>query len=115
VLHRRTLDLGGTPPVLVVTDEVLAAGDHGVEIRFHVADDAHVKMIGERTAEIAVPGGMARLVFDDALSVGRLEGRVDPIEGWVSRGYHRRAASTTLVGRARTSGPRRFVCRVEVH
>jgi hypothetical protein len=115
VRHRRTLDLGGTPPALTVTDEIQAEADHEVAIRFHAADGAEVVPTGGKSFEIRVDGGVARLTLDDVLEVDVLSGSLDPIGGWVSRGYHRRSPSTTIVGRARTRGPLTLVCRVAVH
>ena len=59
--------------------------------------------------------GTARLTLDDALDVEVLRGSQCPIGGWVSRGYHRRAPATTLVGRTRSRGPRTLVCSLALH
>lgn len=115
VIHRRTLELAGTPPVLTITDLILAEGGHDVALSFHAAETAEVTARGPRSFEIRVQGGVARLTFDEALTVQALRGSEEPMGGWVSRGYHRRSPSTTLIGRARTQGPRTFVCRVELH
>jgi hypothetical protein len=115
VLHRRTLRLGGTPPVLVVTDEIVAQGSHDVAICFQVAETAEVAPLGERSFDIRLKGGRARLTLDEALTVEAVRGKVDPPAGWVSRGYHRRSPSTTLVARARSQGAMTFVCRVDLH
>jgi Heparinase II/III-like protein/Heparinase II/III N-terminus len=113
-LHRRTLELGGSLPVLVVTDEILAQAPHDVAIHFHVAETAEVTPAGERSFDIRVEGGVARLTFDEALRVELLRGSLDPLAGWVSRGYHRRSPSTTLLARTRTRGPLTLVCRIEL-
>jgi hypothetical protein len=115
VIHRRTLELARTPPVLTITDLILAQGGHDVASFFHAAETADVTRSGPRCFEIRVEGGMARLAFDEAFAVEPLRGSEEPMGGWVSRGYHRRSPSTTLVGRARTRGIHTFVCRVELH
>jgi hypothetical protein len=38
-------------------------------------------------------------------------GSEDPICGWISRGYHQKEASTTLVGRCISKGNTCIVCR----
>jgi hypothetical protein len=114
VLHRRTLDLAGTPPVLTVTDEIRAEGDHDVAICFHAPEGAEVVPAGGRSFGIRLPGGVVRLTLDDALRVDVLSGSADPIGGWMSRGYHRRSPCTTLIGRVRSRGPIALVCRVEI-
>ena len=113
-VHRRTLDLGGTPPTLVIIDEVLAPAPHDVSFFFHAAETADVAPLGERCFDIRVGRGVARLTLDDSLQVELLQGSTDPIGGWVSRGYHRRSPSTTLVGRIRSKGDLTCVCRVEL-
>jgi uncharacterized heparinase superfamily protein len=115
VLHRRTLELGGAPPVLTVTDRIEAKGEHEVAIAFHVADAAEVVRLGGHSLEIRLEGGVARLTLDEVLRVEVLSGSVDPIGGWMSRGYHRRSPCTTVIGRVRSLGPLTLVCRVELH
>ena len=41
-----------------------------------------------------------------------LRGSEEPIGGWVSRGYHRKAPSTTLFARGHCEGTSAFVSRV---
>jgi uncharacterized heparinase superfamily protein len=115
VTHRRTLALAGSPPVLTITDEVLASGEHEVAVFFHASEAAKTDAAGPRSFEIRVEGGVARLTLDERLEVEQLRGSLHPLGGWVSRGYHRRAPSTTFVGRARSHGSQVFVCRVELH
>ena len=114
VTHRRTLELGGVPPVLTITDRIAAEDLHEVALAFHAAETADVEQVGPRCFEIRVEGGTVRLTLDAALSVERLQGSEPPRGGWVSRGYHRRLPATTLVGRARSRGPQTLVCRLEV-
>jgi hypothetical protein len=115
VVHRRTLALGGTPPALVVTDEVLARVPHDVAVFFHAAETAGVTRIGEHCFDIRLRSGTARLTLDPRLRVELLRGSTNPLGGWVSRGYHRRSPSTTVVGRIRGEGDLTSTCRVEIH
>lgn len=115
VTHRRTLELTGDPPVLTVTDEILARGEHELAVCFHAAETVDVTGRGPREFTLGFGAGTARLSFDDALDVEVLRGSERPIGGWVSRGYHRRAPATTLVGRTRSRGPRTSVCRLKLH
>jgi hypothetical protein len=115
VVHRRTLHLGGVPSILTVTDEIVAAASHDVAVHLHVAETADVVAVDQRGFEIRVDAGVARLTLDGALRVEVVRASTDPPGGWVSRGYHRRSPSTTLVGRARSRGTLEVVCRVELH
>jgi hypothetical protein len=58
--------------------------------------------------------GVVVLDMDTRLTVDTLTGSESPIAGWVSRGYHVKAPSTTLVGRAECIANTALVCRLEV-
>lgn len=113
-VHRRTLTLDAGERTLTIHDEILARGRHDVALYFHVAEDAEVRPIGENRFEIAVGPGTVTLALDPQLSVDLLRGSEGPIAGWVSRGYHQKAASTTLVGRCESSGNLGLTCRVTI-
>jgi len=112
--HRRTLELAGRPPLLTVTDEVVAREEHEVVVRFHAAETVEVIACRPNEFLLRFVAGSARLHFDDGLAVSVLRGSEDPVGGWTSRGYHRRAPASTLAGRAFVRGPRAFVCRIEL-
>jgi uncharacterized heparinase superfamily protein len=112
VRHRRILELGGSPPILTITDEIVAKGAHDVEVAFHLAETADGVPCGPKCYEIRTSKGAARLTFDVELGVEVLRATEPPTGGWVSRGYHRRAPSTTLVGRIRSQGSLSLVCRI---
>lgn len=109
VLHRRRLHLDGR--TLEIHDAVEARDAHDVALYFHLAEDAQATLAGARV-EIALPRGSAVLELDPALSVGAVHGSESPILGWVSRGYHRKTPSTTIVARAATRGAAAFTCRL---
>jgi heparinase II/III-like protein len=112
VLHRRRLDLDAESRTLVIHDDILGPGPHDIAIYFHLAEGAVVSVQKPNAPTIAVAGGTATLEVDPRLSVDVLRGSERPIGGWVSRGYHRKQASTTLIGRARCSGDASFVTRL---
>jgi hypothetical protein len=114
VVHRRTLDLDGTSGVLTVRDEIVAGGTHDVAACFHLAEDLHVGEAAPNTYTVAAGGGTVTLELDGRFTVVRLSGSEEPISGWVSRRYHRKTASTTLIARARCTGPASFTSRVIV-
>jgi hypothetical protein len=114
VVHRRTLRLDGRARTLVVEDELLAAGRHEVASRFHLAEACRVVGQARNLLTIEAPGGRVELELDPRLVVETQAGSESPIGGWVSRGYHRRAASVTIVGRAAIEGNATFVCHVRI-
>jgi hypothetical protein len=111
-MHRRTLDLDGSSRTLTIRDEIVAQGLHNLAIYFHVAEDCAVARADSHGCEIAAQGGRVTLEVDPRLSLETLRGSDAPIGGWVSRGYHRKAAGTTLVGRGTCQAGAIFVCRV---
>ena len=58
--------------------------------------------------------GTVTIEFDRCLRVKSFNGSEDPIGGWVSRGYHQKKASTTLIGRCTSAGKSSLVCRVRI-
>jgi hypothetical protein len=113
-VHRRTLILDARERTLTIHDEIVARGEHDVALYFHLAEDAEVRSVGENRFEIAVGPGTVTLELDPRLSVDVLRGSEDPIAGWVSRGYHHKTPSTTLVGRCESSGNLALTCRIDV-
>ena len=99
-----------------------ARGKHKIEVFFHLAEHCVVipagknrylvdvgwetiEDVGQRTIEIEL---------DPCLKVEEFKGSEDPICGWVSRGYHQKEASTTLVGRCTGEGNICLVCRIYI-
>jgi hypothetical protein len=104
VTHRRTVELDGRQRTLLVRDDLVAAGRHEIAVFFHLAEQCRVTAKGGNRFEIDAGPGQVTLQLDPSLSVQTLIGSEDPIGGWVSRGYHRKTPSTTLVGRCQTNG-----------
>jgi len=114
VLHRRTLSLDAASRVLTVRDDIVAQGTHQIAVRFHLAEDAVLSTERPNQYRIAVSGGAVTLELDAQLTVEIWHGSEDPIEGWVSRGYHRKVPTATLIARAQCRGNRSFVSRVAI-
>jgi len=115
VSHRRTFTLDGASRTLTIGDEITARQAHDVALHFHLAEDCRVWRSEGSVLEIDVAGaGSVRLELDPKLAVSTLQGSEQPIGGWVSRGYHRRAASTSLTARARLSGPVLLTTRIVI-
>jgi hypothetical protein len=114
VLHRRTLSLDAEVRTLTIRDDVLARGHHDIAIYFHLAEDAVVSTDRPNRYRIGIPGGAVMLEIDAQLAVETLRGSEDPIAGWVSRGYHRKVPSVTLVAQGRCQGDSSFVSRAMI-
>ena len=112
--HSRTIGMDAESGVIDVIDEIESDGAHDIRIFFHAAEDCAVAMEGASTIRIGVGTSVVLLDVDPALTVTLLSGSEAPISGWVSRGYHRKSPSTTIVARGRTRGNTRFRCIMRV-
>jgi hypothetical protein len=108
VTHRRTVTLPDGANELTVLDELVATKRHEVAMYWHFAPSCRLtKQSADRVA-VEFDGGRVVVRMDDALRVSLVSGREDPILGWVSPGYHRKAPSTTLVGIGTIEGTASF-------
>jgi len=114
VIHRRELELLGADRLLVVRDTIRASRRHRVEVWLHLSEDCQVTQRTDGPCRIETPRGGLTIIMDPALAVTMLIGSEDPIGGWVSRGYHRRAEAASLVGRCVIEGPTTLVTRIEI-
>lgn len=114
VLHRRTLELDAGSQILTIYDDIVAKGTHEIAVYFHLAEKADMSTEQPNRYRIAVAGGTVVLEVDAHLAVEVLRGSEEPIGGWVSRGYHRKVRSTTLIARGHCHGNSSFVSRVDI-
>jgi hypothetical protein len=114
VLHWRTLQLDDRSRSLSIQDDIVASGIHEVAAYFHLAEDAHLSAEKPNRYRITVGGGTVTLEVDPRLAVEVLTGSDEPIGGWVSRGYHRKIPSTTLIARGHCEGKSSYVSRIDI-
>ena len=114
VIHRRTLELDGQSGILTITDRFVAEGAHEVSLYFHLAEHCVLSAMDGPAMEIRGGKGTITLDLDPALEIVRFRGSEDPIFGWVSRGYHRKAPSHTIVAGGAIRGETTFVCRIRI-
>jgi hypothetical protein len=114
VTHRRTLELDGEDRKLIIRDDIIASSKHEIEISFHIAEYCKVNQVIENRYAIDVGPGTVTIEIDPRLKVGEFKGSESPICGWVSRGYHQKKASTTLVGRCFSEGNTSLMCRINI-
>jgi hypothetical protein len=95
VICRRRLELDQKPRTLVIDDEIVARGRHHIALFFHLSSACDVTREGNRI-DIDFPRGRAVLQIDDRLVVSVARAGTPREGGWVSSGYHRKAAAWTL-------------------
>ena len=104
VVHRRTIELHGPARTVVVRDEIEACDKHEIALYLHLAEHCIATSAGANRFLVDVGGGSVEIDLDPRLQTELLKGTEDPIHGWVSRGYHQKTASTTIVGRCSCTG-----------
>jgi Heparinase II/III-like protein len=114
VRHRRTMHLDSLARVVSIEDEILARGPHRVTLAFHLAEHCEVAAEGRGRFRIAAGAGTLALVLDARLSAHVRRGGTDPIAGWVSRGYHRRAPATSILATGEVTGTTLLTCRIDI-
>jgi len=112
VIHRRTLDLDAGSRILTIRDEIMAKGSHEIGIYFHLSEQCVLSERQSNRYKIDVKGRKVMIEVDINLSTDTLAGGESPITGWVSRCYHQKVPSTSIVGRGICHGNTLFVCRV---
>jgi len=112
VSHKRMIDLDGRD--VVIRDDIMTRGKHKIEVFLHLAEHCQVKPVGTNRYLVDVGSGTVTIDMDPSLEVEEFNGSENPICGWVSRGYHQKQASTTLVGRCVIKGNSCVVCRIKI-
>jgi hypothetical protein len=105
VRHRRTVSLDGDSATVAIEDQIIAAGSHTCELYWHFAEDCIVTPQSNGVFTVLAGHRALTMTVDPRFETSLLRGSESPIAGWVSRGYHRKTAAVTLVGRIRTQGP----------
>jgi hypothetical protein len=97
VRHRRRVSHARTERVVVVRDELSGGGRHSVAVRWHLAEACHLLFVRGSRCRVAYPGGYLDIETDENLTLESVVASEDSVEGWVSRGYHRRSPGVTLI------------------
>ncbi|MCC7462078.1 MAG: alginate lyase family protein [Gammaproteobacteria bacterium] len=113
-LHRRSLQLDAATRTLSIVDEIVSTGSHRIALHFQLAEHCQLEQSGSRHCVIRLGAQRVILSVDPALELAVLPSGENPIQGWVSRGYHHKAAAPLLVARGHSQGTTRFRCTIEV-
>ena len=97
VFHRRIFELNPQTRRLSITDRISASTTHRIAICFHLAEDCNASVDSQGNIGIVLPEGKLSLSVDPRLKVTLFKGSENPRCGWVSRGYHHKVPSPTVV------------------
>jgi hypothetical protein len=104
VRHRRTVSVDGDASSITIEDQIVAAGSHTCELYWHFAEQCVVTPQANGTFTVQTGERTLTMTVDPRFETTVLRGNEAPLAGWVSRGYHRKSAAVTLVGRVHTQG-----------
>jgi len=113
VKHRRLIELDKRARRLIIEDALDMADEHDVELLFHCAEQCQIQAV-EGGYLIERDGVQLRLALPVNGAAELHRGSVAPIFGWVSRAFDRREPTTTIVWRARLSGPALLRSEIEL-
>jgi hypothetical protein len=80
-----------------VSDVVVSAEAHAARLSWPLGPLVEVTLDGS-TAQLAWPGGSATFALDPALAWSVRRADTDPVEGWYSAGFGRKAPASILIG-----------------
>ncbi len=105
VTHIRKIVMnGGINANIKILDKIVANKSHNIFMSFHLSERCTITHQIRNEFEIAVNGRTVILFCDPQLTYEIFTGSINPILGWVSRGFHTKVPTTSIVGRAKTSG-----------
>lgn len=114
VTHRRTVTLDGDRSEVILRDELVGAKRHEATLYLHFAEHCQVREVERNEYEVTCGLGTVTVRIDPQLKVQLFRGSEEPMLGWVSRGYHRKSPSTTLVARSLWTGEVTLVTRIDI-
>jgi len=114
VRHRRLIELDKRARRLVIEDSLTMDDEHDVELLFHWAEDCRVDAV-EGGYLIERDGTTLKLTLPANGEVQLYRGSLAPLLGWISRGFDRRAPTSTLVWRAKLSAPALLRSEIQIN
>jgi Heparinase II/III-like protein/Heparinase II/III N-terminus len=112
VIHRRGMRLFKRSKKLLITDRLICADRHDVEIYFHFHENCRVRQTSFSSFTAEIHDIRLRVSLDAQLTPEVVRGSEQPILGWVSRNYDIKTPSPTIIGRARLAGSTRFLTEI---
>jgi hypothetical protein len=97
VLHRRLVQLEASKGEIVIEDKIEGVGKHDLRSFWHFSEEARVDDAGGQSVRCAVDELEIEMEWDHPWTCTLLRGSESPRGGWVSRGYHRLAESSSAV------------------
>lgn len=113
-VHKRRVRLDKKDRVVEIRDEVVGDGEHEVKISLHFGEECEVGPAKEGRFRVCYGRSFLEVEIDPRMAVTCFRGSLEPKMGWMSRGYHRKCASTTVIGRIRSTNGLTLMTRINV-
>lgn len=111
VTHRRKVVLDKATRHTTVSDHLIGHGQHMVHQHFHVAPECSVTVVSPHQIRLSRGNADITMTFDGRTEVRVVRGSEQASDspefglGWVSRRYHERIPSCTIVASCKIEGP----------
>ena len=99
---------------VTIVDEIVTNGRHSVSLHLHFAERCRVEDPLGQEVRIHAGSFVARLHVDPRFRTTIVRADVCSMEGWESRGYHRKSAAATLKAEALITGNTTLVTRLSL-
>jgi hypothetical protein len=114
VIHRRTVELDKQHNVIKISDSVEAKAGHEICQHFHFAPECELVEVDNNHWRISNKGKTIDLSVDGRFRCTIVKGSENPICGWASTSYDRKAPINTLVARSQSHGNQSFLTRISL-
>jgi len=112
VTHRRELSLDAEAGQVVIHDDIIAKSTHNIVICFQLSECCNLVKQEDNILYFSVENHSVELRLDARLKIELLQGSDEPKGGWVSRGYHKKESSITVLARTRITGNAQLETRI---
>ena len=114
VIHKRTLELDGMERILIIKDEIVAHKEHTISLYLHMDEHCKIMPLGANKYKIETGQKNLEISLDSAFQIELYKGSENPNLGWISRGYHQKKESTTIVGNCSCDGNSTLVSKIYI-
>lgn len=115
VIHRRGLVFDADEQCITIKDEIIAKLKHVVKLYLHLAYGCKIINATSNCYEIvSKTGEKVTVELDNRFAVNILHNQEQPISGWASTSYHRKAPVSTLQCSTVTHGNSEFLTLIRI-
>lgn len=114
LIHRRSVTLDASQMALQIEDVLECDSKHEFRLHFHLGESCRAVMKRPNDVQVEFEGGLLEFRFQLDLRVELVGGDDHCGIGWVSRGYHSKTRSTTIVAAGSAASTAKFMTHLTV-